>query len=217
MSDIIATVRIMYFLDQDPEPAPQYEDMPPWHPDDNFDNVERRTLNAAWDMLLRGELRDVSFQELAKISNVTRQGIYHYFKNHDALGAELAVLSAIKLKEECNAALRGSKSVTRYLRAFLAFAERRPNHFALVISRSLPLDRNLASARKDLLDELQVALYRLLRREPSADEIRAMRIQLFGGAAMVAAKHATVSEVITTLVAVLRSWRRARSRRPSTH
>jgi AcrR family transcriptional regulator len=217
MSDIAATVLIMYFIDQDPEPAPQYEDMPPWHPDDNFDNVRKRTLNASWDMLMRQDLKDVSFRELAKVSKVTPPAIYHYFKDLDALGAELAVLSAIKLKKECNDALRGSKSVTRYLRAFLAFAERRPNHFALVISRSLPLDRNLAHARKDILDELQVALYRLLRREPSAEEIRAMRIQLFGGAAMVAAKHATVGEVVTTLVAVLRSWRRARKRRPSTH
>jgi hypothetical protein len=133
------------------------------------------------------------------------------------LAAELAVLSAIKLKEECNAALRGSKSVTRYIRAFLGFAQKRPNHFALIIAPRCAESREMERARKYIVHELEIALYRLLRREPTPDERTAMRIQMFGGASMVAARRATVAEVLTLCVAVLKSWRRTRSRRRTTH
>ena len=201
----------MYF--QEPEPSPRYEDMPPWHPDDNFDNVRKRAINAGWHLLMTRDLGRLRFSEISKLSSVTPAAIYHHFKDLDGLGRTLAVYSAVKLRNECNAALRGTKSVSRYLRALLAFAARRPNHFALLTGVRLAEDPEVMEARRGISADLDAILSRLLRRDPTRSERAAMHIQIFGGAAMVAARVAAPSDVLSTLVATIKSWRRATRRK----
>jgi AcrR family transcriptional regulator len=211
MSDPSATFGVVYFVDgQSFPPEPQYEDLPPWHPDDNFDNVRKRTINAAWDMLLTRDLSRIRFRQLAKVSCVTPPAVYHYFKDHDALGADLAVRSAIKLRKECNAAAcRDRKAYTRYIRTLFEFARKRPNHFALITSARFGEHPAVEDARKQIYDDLEGVLHHLLRRSPTQDERAAMRVHVLGGASMVAAKIATAHEVLTGLVATFRTWRRA--------
>ena len=207
MSEPTATVLItMYF--QEPERAPQYPDMPPWHEDDNFDNVRKRAINAAWDMLMTRDLGKLRFSDLSKASRVTPAAIYHHFKTLDALGNELAVFSAIKLRKECFAALRGSKSFSRYLRALLEFARRRPNHFALLTSPRLSERPDVQDARRSVCENIDGVVSQILRRELTREESVAMRLQVLGAAALVAAKVATVEQALTSLVATFRTWRR---------
>lgn len=186
--------------------------MPPWHPDDNFDNVRKRTINAAWHLLLTRDINDISFRQLANASDVTPQAIYHHFKRLDVLAAELAALSWIKLRSECNTALGRTKSVSRCIRAILEFARKRPNHFTLITSGRLSGWPRVEKARRALYETLEVFLHRLLRREPTREEVAAIRVQVLGGATMVAARMATVDEVLTTLVAAIRSWSNANRR-----
>jgi AcrR family transcriptional regulator len=210
VSEVEATFAIMEEITDQPERSPTYPDMPPWHPHDNFDGVRKRTINAAWHHLMTRELHDISFRELAKASSVTTQAMYYYFKDREALGSEIAVLAAIKLQQEANAALRRSKQVSRAIRAILDFAQKRPNHFRLIIF-ARPT-RNVRHLQKEVFDLLGNVLHRLLRREPTAAERSAMGAHVLGAATLVSSGILTVDVALTTLVATLRAWRHRRRR-----
>ncbi len=187
---------------------PTYDDLPPWHPDDNFDNVRKRTINAAWHLLITRDISDVRFADLAAISEVKAPAIYYYFKDHAALAADLAVRSMIKLRFEYNAALGKTKSASRCIRALLQFAHRRPHHMELITSARFAAHPKVAEYREVVFRDFDGILWRLFRRNHTLEERIALRVQVFGGATLVAARLATVEQVLTTLMATLKKWRR---------
>jgi AcrR family transcriptional regulator len=65
-------------------PAPKYRETPPW--EDNFDNVEVRTLNAAWNALFTTDLAELTFSALADEVGVTPAAIYHHFPTLSTFG-----------------------------------------------------------------------------------------------------------------------------------
>lgn len=194
-------------------PAPGYSESFPWNEDDNFDNVFKRTLNAAWNLLLTRDISRISFRELASDSGVTVPAIYRHVPSLDALAQHLALGSIIKLRREFREVFFKTVSPLHAFRAVLEFAQKRPHHLELIMSPRFAGRPVVLEFRADLHAELRAILMRWLQREPTPAEQVALRIQLLGGAVQVASKMASLEEVLASNVAALKTSRRTARRR----
>jgi AcrR family transcriptional regulator len=194
-------------------PAPSYTDLFPWKEEDNLDDIFKRTLNAAWNLLLTRDVSRISFRELASDSGVPVPALYRHFPSLDALAEHLALGSLTQLRREYLSAFFQSESPLHAFRAILEFAQRRPHHFGLIVAPRFTGLPRVLQFRSALNDELRALLERWLQRAPDGTEEVALRIQLLGGAVQVASGMASLDEVLASIVAALKTWRRTTRRR----
>jgi AcrR family transcriptional regulator len=184
----------------------EYDDTPPWN--HNIDNVEIRSLNAAWSLLLTKDVAEISFKEIAKEVRVTPNAIYYYYPTLTDLARELAIAATAKLiVDVCAPHPRGAKPFHAF-RAFFNFAKRRPHHFSLLTSPRFAEHKALIARREGLEKALNTLLESALKRTPRADESHLLRLHLYGGGTLVASGTATVNEVMEPLSKTLITWRR---------
>jgi AcrR family transcriptional regulator len=173
---------------------PTYDDVPFW--EHNFDNVETRTINAAWNQLFTIDLTDLSFHSLARSVGVSPAAIYHHFSSPAALGAALASKSCVTLNQTLTFAgdfgQRRPRPLEELVKAYLEFAFKRKRHFALSFSPQFSsADRfpEVMSGRRAIASTLWTLWEEETGREPEIEDLQVFWGMLHGSAALIAANH----------------------------
>jgi AcrR family transcriptional regulator len=176
-------------------PLPPFKDprdQPPWK--ENLDTVPRRTANAAWAALFERDWADITFKDLAKEVGVTTPALYHYYPTLSRLGCEMARASLAKLRAELvdtfNDAIddgkRPQEILYETLRAYWAFARKRPRHFGLAFAPDFSNDEQVGKRRDGIREVIETTLAVVTENEAVRKKGRDVWAIVHGGAAIIA-------------------------------
>jgi len=181
---------------------PDYADLPFWP--HNFDNVQTRIVNGAWNALFESDLEDLSFKTLAKGIGVTPQAVYHYYPSFSALGGELASRACLTLHAELTEPRTWdaprARPLAQFIAQYVAFAERRRRHFALMFSprfsdpEAFP---GLAAGRMQLAKAIWSLLEIELGAEPPVEELQVFWGVIHGHASLIASGQVPQLQILT--------------------
>lgn len=122
-----------------PTPKAKKKEPSPNERDYHHGNLRTAVLKAAWSLVKKQGLKELTLREVARKVGVTHAAPYHHFKNRDALLAAMTVDAF----EELDAALAQAKplaaapdEVLRALgRAYIDFARARPERVEVMFRR----------------------------------------------------------------------------------
>src|SRR4051812_38310065 len=138
-------------------PPQQYAEHPPWR--HRADTVRQRSLNAAWNHLLKQPFYELSVGEIAREVGVSTPALYNHFADRRALAAALSEAAGFKVRVDMNAITEKVSSARAAVKAYLRFARRRPNHFHLLLAPELndaTAFPGIAKVRARFLDDFEI-------------------------------------------------------------
>ncbi len=175
-------------------PKPRYSDLPVWP--HNFDNVETRTVNSAWNWLFETNFEELSFRTLAKELGVTPPALYHYFPTLTALGAALACRACATLFAQVTVndavGIAAARPLEEFVENYLDFAEKRRRHYGLLLSPQFSNDEVYPAVlqhRLNLLGAVKNLLVAQVGREVEVEELQVFAALIHGSASLVASGH----------------------------
>lgn len=182
-------------------PRVEYADVPRYS--HNSDTVQVRTVSAAWNALFTRELTELSFAELAKEVGVTTSALYRYYPTLSALAAQVVSLAVSTLVSEMgsdfseddalNTRSARKHFVREVVRKYLLFAEKRPRHLSLMVSKQYAdagRFPEVARQHAQLRETMEGVLRIELGRKPTLAEAHGFWSLVHGSAVLVASGQA---------------------------